>query len=165
MREFTLEGFVGHLVTVEAAVEAAEIAALERAAQVVETEAKAEIGEYQDGAGPFVTWALLAESTLAEKERLGYAPPDNPLLRTGALLDSIQHQVGREGTEKVAYVGSDEPVAEYQELGTQHILPRSFLGGALVRKTDTVLALVGGSVHAALVGESVFEGAINLIER
>ena len=53
--------------------------------------ARDKIGNYQtgfdpgDGNDPFPDWAPLKPSTLDEKERLGYSPPDNPLLREGTL--------------------------------------------------------------------------------
>jgi HK97 gp10 family phage protein len=95
------------------------------AAKIIEKDAKARIGVYQDGTGPFVTWALLADSTEAEKERLGY-PLEAPLLREGDLRDSIQSET--DGNKAV--VGSTSDIALYQEMGTEHIPPRPFLGPA-----------------------------------
>lgn len=46
-----------------------------------------------------------------------------PWLRTGALRDSIVSEV----TESRAVVGSGDPVAVYQEMGTRTIPPRPFL--------------------------------------
>ena len=115
--------------------------------------AKEKIGEYQDEAGPFVAWAELAESTKADRTRQGF-PEDEPLLRTGEMRDSIEHQV----EVPVAQVGSNSDIAVYQELGTQHIPPRSFLGGAAVEKLDDIMKIVGEHAVAALVGEKVHEG-------
>lgn len=137
--------------------------ALEKAAVIVETEAKASIGEYQDAAGPFVAWAPLADSTVTEKERLGFGPPDNPELRTGQMRDGIEHTVQVHGLGGTAYVGSDSEVLEYQELGTSKMPPRSILGGALVRKEKEVVEVIGRSVYGALIGESVVNKAIDLI--
>jgi len=134
--------------------------ALERAAKVVEKEAKASIGEYQTKAGQFVAWAPLADSTVADKERLGYAPPDNPELRTGTMRESIEHTVKMESFDGVAYIGSDSKIMEWQELGTSKMPPRSILGGAAVRKADDVAKLVGGSVYGALVGGGVYGGRL-----
>ena len=161
----SLAGFAAKLADLTVAVHEESARGLERAAQVVEAEAKAEIGTYQDQAGPFAAWAQLADSTLADKERLGYAPPDNPLLRTGEMRDSIEHTVEMEGVAGTAYVGSDNPIAEYQELGTERIPPRSFLGGALFRKQDEVVQIAGRYVYGALVGQAVYEQAIPVIER
>jgi HK97 gp10 family phage protein len=138
---------------VTVAVELETRKALERAAVVVEREAKATIGTYQPEAGPFAQWAQLADSTLAEKEKLGYAPPDNPLLREGDLRDSIGHVVS--GHE--AAVGSNSDVAVYQELGTRHMPPRSFLGGAAVRKEGEIVEILGEGAVAGLVGEEVVD--------
>ena len=139
------------------ATHAAEQRALEQAARLVERRAKAKIGEYQDAAPPFAAWASLADSTVADRERQGY-PGDEPLLRTGQLRDSIGHMV-RDG---VAYVGSDSDIAVYQELGTVHIPPRSFLGGAAAESTDEVQEIVGGEVVSALVGRDVVGGRLSI---
>jgi hypothetical protein len=121
---------------------------LEKSAEIIEERAKEKIGEYQDQAGPFAAWAPLAESTLAEKEALGYAPPDNPLLRTGEMRDSIEHKVI--GDE--AHVGSDNDKALWQELGTASIPPRSFLGGAAFEKEREVVELIGENTAMLLAG-------------
>src|SRR6185312_4618807 len=80
---------------------------LKAVAKKIEKTAKGEIGNYQKEKGQFPEWAELADSTIAEKERLGYALPDNPLLRTGALRDSITSEV--KGLEAV--VGSKSEIA------------------------------------------------------
>ena len=120
---------------------------LEQAAKLIEREAKAEIGIYQGPAGPFAAWRPLAQATREDRVRKGYTPND-PLLRTGDLRDSITHEVG----EREAVIGSDNQIAVYQELGTRAIPARSFLGGAAVRKSDEVAAILGRHAMAALVG-------------
>ncbi|QEH36502.1 hypothetical protein OJF2_50860 [Aquisphaera giovannonii] len=119
--------------------------ALEKAAKLVEKRAKEKIGEYQDQAGPFIAWPDLAESTKADRARQGF-PEDEPLLRTGEMRDSIEHTVGN----GEAQVGSNSDIAVYQELGTQHIPPRSFLGGAVVDEMDRIIKIVGEDAVAAL---------------
>jgi HK97 gp10 family phage protein len=151
MHEFNIMEAIVKMAEVALAIEEETHKALERAATVVEAEAKASIGSYQPEAGPFAEWAQLADSTLAEKEKLGYAPPDNPLLREGTLRDSIGHVVS--GHE--AAVGSNSDVAVYQELGTRRMPPRSFLGGAAVRKEGEVVELLGEGAVAGLIGEEV----------
>ncbi len=85
----------------------------------LEASVKKKIGTLQN------EWEPLADSTKKDKARLGYgSPPDyNPLLRTGEMRDSIHHEV----TLNVLSVGSDDQIAEYQELGTIRIPARSFL--------------------------------------
>jgi hypothetical protein len=120
------------------------------AAEIVQTEAKGLIGqENVEVAGG--AWPDLAESTVVEKARLGYVDqvsPTDPLLRTGELRASIQMQA--EGNE--AAVGSDDPVAVYQELGTSKIPARSFLGGAAFRKESWAVDTIAGHVVHALAG-------------
>ena len=115
--------------------EVARREALEKAAKVVEEEAKAEIGHYQDG------WAQLQESTQADRVKQGY-PADEPLLREGDLRESITHAV--DGHKAV--VGSNDMVAVYQFMGTDHIPPRDALGGALRRKEREVVEILGKDV-------------------
>lgn len=157
-KEFgSLAAFAEHIGTMIAAEVAAEHVALERSAKLIQKAAKAKIGEYQESAPPFVAWAPLAESTQAERARLGY-PEDEPLLRDGTLRDSIQYRVG----VGEAQIGSDLDIAVYQELGTDKIPPRSFLGGAAVENGDKVAKIVGETVALALVGKDVHQGRIDL---
>lgn len=143
-------GFVRHLAAVELLVNAAARKGLERAAEVVEAEAKESLGTYQDQAGPFEDWAPLSGITISERKRLGYTPND-PLLRSGALRDSIGHSV----SGRTATVGSTAHYAAAQELGTPDIPPRSFLGSATVRKSEEVRDILGEHLVAAIVGESI----------
>src|SRR5258708_1324272 len=121
MKQFgSMAAFALHLGEMVVTTVEAEKRALERAAKLVEKTAKAEIGEYQDGAGEVVGWAELADSTKADRVHQGF-PENEPELRTGKLRDSIGHRVGT----NEAVIGSDDPVMEYQELGTSKMPPRS----------------------------------------
>jgi phage gpG-like protein len=155
MREMSLSGFMAHIAGAMVEIEHATHRALERAAVTVEREAKREIGRYQDQAGPFQAWKELAEATQAQRFLAGY-PENEPLLVTGELRDSISHAVGHHE----AVVGSNSEIAEYQELGTKRIPPRSFLGGAAFRKAERVAEILGGGVAMALVGEEVVNKAL-----
>jgi phage gpG-like protein len=162
MREFNILESLVKMAEVAMAIEEETHKALERAAKVVEKEAKAEIGHYQKEAEAFPEWAPLAETTLEGfrghpgKIDLGYSPPDNPLLRTGDLRDSIGHTV--QGHEAV--VGSNSDIAVYQELGTSRgIPPRSFLGGAAVRKVEEVVEILGEGVVSGIVGGKLLSEA------
>ena len=162
MPDISLAGFMGHLAGLDVSLRAETEHALERAARVVEAEAKAEIGHYQGQAGPFAAWAELADATKDDRARKGYAE-NEPLLREGTLRDSIHHAVEVTGaTEGKAVIGSDSEIAVFQELGTQRIPPRSFLGGALVRKSEQVTRILGAGVAKALVGEGVINGALQI---
>ncbi|KAA0686006.1 hypothetical protein DTW90_34535 [Neorhizobium sp. P12A] len=141
--DFTLDSMAAFLTEMAVHMPMAEHNALAAAAQVVETEAKAEIGHYQGAAGPFAAWAPLKPETIAQK-----ANGDTPLLETGEMRDSI----GTVIQEHEAYVGSDDDKAVWQELGTSRgIPPRSFLGGAAARKSGEVRDIIGREMHAALV--------------
>jgi phage gpG-like protein len=65
----------------------------------------------------FGEWPPLAESTIREKERLGY--PDTPLLRTGDLRDSLidPAQAVHDATARSFTWGSDVDYAVYHQDG------------------------------------------------
>lgn len=83
---------------------------------------------------------------------------NEPLLRTGELRDSIEHAVGA----GEAAIGSNNDKAVWQELGTDKIPPRSFLGSAAVENAEAVKKIVGETIVIALVGKDVFGGAIDI---
>ncbi len=131
--------------------------AMEGATKIVEARAKAIVGHYQNDTGPFDPWRDLADSTIADKERKGYAPPDNPLLRTGDMRESITH----DASPTRGIVGSDEDIALWQELGTHgpnpgpdgyHVPPRSFLGAAAFQKQDQVAELIADAAVSVFTG-------------
>jgi hypothetical protein len=109
--------------------------------------AKEKIGEYQKAAGPFAAWASLSPATIDDRVYQGYTP-DDPLLRTGEMRDSIEHKViGNEG-----HVGSDSDIAVWQELGTPSIPARSFLGGAAFELAPVISREIGVEYVAFLSG-------------
>lgn len=119
---------------------------MEKACEIVEKEAKRVIGTYDYG------WPQLAESTQKDREAKGFSAND-PLLRTGEMRDSIEHRVGLEFGNVVGIVGTDNPIAKYQELGTAKIPPRSFLGGAAMAKEHEVRAILGLGAYTALAAQ------------
>ena len=83
------------------------------------------------------------------RQALSQAPGsehDAPWMQTGALRDSIGVRV--EGAEAV--VGSSDPVAADQELGTRAAPPRPFLAPEASRAASEIAAKVGFSAAAAL---------------
>jgi phage gpG-like protein len=99
--------------------------ALEKAAKIIEVEAKSVLGT--DGYG----WPALSPET--KKTQPGM------LLETGEMRDSIGHTV----TANEAHVGSDNDKAVWHELGTVKIPARSFLMGAAIHKRDEVVREIG----------------------
>ena len=136
-----------HLRRVAAAMPRAEEHGLTKAAELIQEEAKAEIGHYQDATGPFDAWEELADATKADRRRKQFSEND-PLLRTGDLQRSIAHEV--EGRKAV--VGSDSEVAAALEFGTSHIPPRSFLGGAAFRKGEEAANVIGEAIALTIAG-------------
>jgi len=104
----------------------------------IEEAAKEEIGVYQPAYGPFEAWAQLAESTKADRVRQGYTE-DDPLLRSGELRDSIESEV----IGLAAIVGTKSQIGFWQEVGTENIPPRPFIGPAYVRKIDPLIESIG----------------------
>jgi phage gpG-like protein len=128
--------FASFLTELKIALPTAEHVALERAAVIVETEAKRVLGTHDYG------WPPLAASTIASK-----ATGDSPLLETGEMRDSIEHNVdGRS-----AFVGSDNDKALWHELGTSRVPPRPFLSGALAHKEADVVKAIGEAIAGFLV--------------
>lgn len=135
----TLKEFYSHLMTSIAAVEVWGHEVLEKSGKIIEKEAKHVIGTYEYG------WPQLAESTQQQRSYLGY-PPNEPLLREGTMRDSIDHKV--EGNS--CYIGSNNKIAVYQELGTSRIPPRSFLGGAAMAKEREIHEEISSGLYLSI---------------
>jgi hypothetical protein len=121
MKFNSIEAFVTFLRTRPAAVEEAQKTGMERAGRMLVTTAQDMIGE------DMPRWDDLAPATFEEKQRLGYVgrvSAEDPLLRTGELRASIGCTI--EGNKLT--IGSEDPVAKYQEEGTDKIPPRPFMG-------------------------------------
>lgn len=160
MKEFAnLAGFAKHLASLEEKVKLAGYAGVARGAQMIEAEAKSELGHYQRAnMGPFQDWAELADSTKASRSSAGF-PPNNPELVSGALLASFSH----EAVGNVGAAGSTSDIAVYQDQGTSGgrgmagdatgaIPPRSIFGIAGFRTASRVAEQIGSRIVWALRG-------------
>lgn len=150
-----LSSFLTHLAVTERAIQRTTTEALDRAARLIQQDARKRIGKYQDAVGPFQDWAELAESTQEERARLGY-PANEPLLREGDLRNSIQREVV--GDEAV--IGSKSDIAAYQEFGTSRIPPRPFIGPAAYANRAKIERILGLAVVQGLAGGSVIHAAL-----
>ena len=139
--------FARHLARISLEGNAVTYELAEKGAKLIQRDAQEKLGHYQEAAGPFNEWPELAEATKADRVNKGFAA-NEPLKRTGELGESIETVViGHE-----SMVGSMDPVAIWQELGTEHIPPRSFLGAAAfeskakmaVISANTLIAWVSG---------------------
>lgn len=152
MRAFAdLAAFTVYLARVSGEMRGAQRRAMEGAAIIVETEAKAELGHYQGVAGPFPAWPELADATKADRVAQGFTEND-PGLRSGAMRDSIGHKVEEHGIGFRAEVGSADPHMVFFELGTTKQPPRSVFGTAAFRKGEEAANHVGHAVFAAISG-------------
>lgn len=158
-QEFTIAGFAAFLGEMTLKADTAAHDALTKAAKLVQKEAKAEVGHYQDEIGGFPAWAELADSTKEDRVRHGFTEND-PGLRTGEMRDSIHTTVeAREAT-----IGSDDDKLVYFELGTTKQPPRTVLAGGLIRKEDEVVKAIGGTFVGKLTGVGVAGGSLPVVE-
>jgi HK97 gp10 family phage protein len=75
---------------------------------------------------------------------------DEPWLQSGALRDSVEAQA--DGLQAV--VGSSDPAAVPQEMGTAHMPGRPFLAPVAAEMGEEVARAVGAAMAAALRGDS-----------
>ena len=149
MIEFpSLAGLASHLMSRTVSELSGTRRGLKRAAEAIERNAKDEIGFYQDAVGPFPAWAQLAESTEASKAAKGY-PADAPLLATGEMQGSIQHEIG----DWEAIIGSTDPKMIFHEFGTSRMPARPVMGPALYHNLELVQRLIG-----AAAAEGMYDG-------
>ena len=147
MRAYTLPGFSRFLAEMAIAMPLADHLALDRAARIVQTEAKRVIGTYD------YKWPHLAPSTQADRTAHGY-PADEPGLRRGDMRDSIDRQVA----EHQAQIGSNDDHLVWFELGTSRQPPRSVLAQAAARKSREVSEEIGRVIHARLRSGGLSQG-------
>jgi HK97 gp10 family phage protein len=148
MKKFdSLGAFGEHLAQRAAATVTVLHEGLEAVARHVEKKAVEKIGEYQEEVGPFPAWTPLAPATIDDRIAKGFSP-DEPLLRTGEMRDSIKHEV--DGLE--AIIGSQSPIAAYQEFGTEKIPPRPFIGPAAFESKKQIEAILGIAIVTAIAG-------------
>jgi hypothetical protein len=148
MKKLSMAQWCRELERQVATIKPAAALALNEIGEAVQERAKEKIGEYQGAVPPFRAWAPLAESTILSKTHEGYAPPDNPLLDTGEMRESISHEVAG----LVLAVGSPSEIAKYQELGTVKMPPRSFLGASMMESLPVAEKVLGEAMKDVLSG-------------
>ena len=151
IRFASMSAFVNHLARLPVAVEVAEVEGLKQATRLLRDRARETLGTYQDAVGPLPAWPELAASTQAERSLKGYTPND-PLLRSGELRDSIHDEVTDDPHGRVF---TDSLYAADMEFGSRRSPPRPFMGVAVYRHGDEAAAKVGEAVAAAYSGVSV----------
>ncbi len=77
-------------------------------------------------------------------------PHSHPWRQTGALHDSIALEL----TDSVALIGSNDPVALYQEHGSAKLPPRPSFGPLAAVAAPGIAHRIGEAAHAALRGEN-----------
>ena len=134
---------------------------LDHALERIEETARSEFGTYQPAAGEFAAWAPLADATQEQREALGYTPND-PLLRTGDLMNAVEREIDKAGLEGAVGVreGQLGTVMLAQEVGTSRIPPRPVLGPAAYRNVALVKRLAGAAVIAGIIGGDQIHAAL-----
>ncbi len=143
-----LASFAAHLVALQYVIKLENRKALLAAGQIIAADAAEQIGHYQPRVGDYPEWTPLADSTEAEKERLG-APADAPLYRFGNLQKSFTATL--ESDEEVV-AGSTDPVMIFHEWGTVRMPPRPAVGPALYKNREKIEKLLGAALVTAIIG-------------
>ncbi len=115
------------------------------AAVILQRHAKDMIGE------ELPAWPALADATVEEKQALGFTgrvSATDPLLRTGELRASIKAEVDG----KRVVLGSDDPIAVYQEEGTRSMPPRPFIGATMFSLGHEMADLIANYELGAAMG-------------
>jgi hypothetical protein len=150
-REFgSLLEFAAHTAILGGEVLASLHNGLEAAAALVERDARRQMGHYQPAVGPFQAWAPLSPAYAASKAAAGYPSP-SPLVRSGVMLASFQHEVDHAGLTAIA--GSTDPKMLWHELGTVKMAPRPVWGPAAFKSQEAIGRLIGTAAVAGLLGD------------
>jgi hypothetical protein len=158
-REYTFGDLARIFEQAAADMPAIDEAILERLGERIEERARSYLGVPQGaGHGGFPPWAPLAPSTLASK---GQAAPGTPLLETGALGASLEHErisavTVAVGTNLLSERG--EPYPKYLEEGTAEMPPRPFLHPAAIEVVSESLDEIGEAIVSGVGGMGTWRG-------
>ncbi len=151
MKEFTsFAAFAAHLERLAVMGHEVTHHIADKSAEEIQKTAQGMIGDYQPAVGPYVAWEELADSTKAERARLGFSDND-PGYRSGEMRKSIERTV--QGTE--AAVGSNDQHLVWFDLGTPKHPPRPVLGPAALHSRERVGSYAAKTVFAWLAGRSL----------
>lgn len=151
--EMPLTDFIADVSNFHLELQRRKLEAMDGASKLVMIEARNAIGHDNWNAGVFGPWKDLAQSTIDEKDRLGYfgqVSENDSLLRTGQLRESIQRSFDPDR----AIVGSNDDVAVDQEMGTSRIPARPFLSGAASKHAQKIAEIMGRAAVLALGGRN-----------
>lgn len=101
---FTLLGFVAELATIQQDMEELPRAIVAKACAMITKQSKDQIGKQHE------EWPPLTPGTIADRVHHGFAP-NQPLLRTGEMRDSIEWTVQGHGSHVEGAVGSNSDIA------------------------------------------------------
>lgn len=148
MKEFgSFAAFAAHLERLALAGPEVTHHIAEKSAEEIQATAKGMIGDYQKGIGPYPAWEELADSTQAERARLGYSDND-PGYRSGEMKESVKRTA--EGSE--AAVGSNDQHMVWFDIGTSKQPPRPVFGPAALHSRERVGSFAAKTAFAWLAG-------------
>lgn len=148
MKEFKNFGaFANHLARLAATSGEVKHHILDASSREIQQTAQGMIGEYQGAVGQYPAWEELADTTQAERARLGYSEND-PGYRAGAMQRSVARHVEREE----AAVGSNDQHMVWFDLGTSKQPPRPVFGPAAIHSKPRVMKVIGTTMFAWLAG-------------
>jgi hypothetical protein len=159
VKQVTFSQLITKFMEAPAKINAAVAPALRVSAVEVQKTAQAKFGEYQPEVGEFPAWELLTLDTLHQKMDLAGGGAD-PLIGhypagqkketyPVALRQSIAIQIDEANMS--AAVGTNDPVGEWQEFGTDRgIPPRPFLRPALYENGDFIKKALSDALGIAL---------------
>jgi hypothetical protein len=148
MKEFKSPGaFAKHLVALASVSHEVVHHMVDKSAEEIQKTAAGMLGDYQDAIGPYPKWEELADSTKAERARLGYSDND-PGYRSGEMKRSIGRAVN--GSE--ATIGSNDQHLVWFELGTSKQPPRPVLGPAALHSKERFNEFIGKTTRAWICG-------------
>lgn len=165
MKSFRSPGdFARHLLSLNAAVVAAETAGLLAGAGMVQDDAKARLGHQQNAVGPFPAWPALSPVTVEERVSQGFSA-NGMLRRDGELERHIRKSVGHPHAaigvpaEMVQHTYQTKPrdigdIALALEMGSlrHNIPPRPFLGPAAHVQIPAIADAIAQAVGRAIAG-------------
>ncbi|CAJ0698840.1 hypothetical protein [Ralstonia holmesii] len=153
MKTFNSFGaFAAHLAKLAAIGPAVVHHALDLGAAEIQKTAQGMIGDYQSAVGPYPAWEELAESTQAERARLGFSEND-PGYRSGEMQASITRaSILRIVDGATTAIGSPDPHLLWFDQGTPTQPPRPVFGPAAIHSRERVQSLIGRTVFAWVAG-------------
>lgn len=159
MRDFkSPSDFARHLNFLSNAVPRVALTQAREAGVTMASAARGMLGTYQGADRGSPAWLPLSSTTKQRRVKAGFTP-DDPLLMSGKLRDSIGSRAAVAPNGASAVVGSDVPYAVMQERGGvtgdgKRVPPRPFLAKAGARTSRGINVTVGEAFALFVAGKT-----------